>query len=236
MPPEAETASPIEGLPVDDVYAAARTEPGGLTADEAHARAITYGPNLLSTTPQRPLLLRLSAHFTHLMALLLWAGSLLALAAGLPALCVAILLVNVVNGVFSFWQEFKADKATEALRRLLPVHARVMRDRTRGRGSRRGAGPGRRHPARGRRPHLGGCSGGGARRIPRRSVDPHGGADPGPQDQRFGDDRRRQPSQHLEPRVRGNQRGSGTRQGRSRSDRHAHRVRTHRRAHPGDGQ
>lgn len=127
MPPEAETASPIEGLPVDDVYAAARTEPGGLTADEAHARAITYGPNLLSTTPQRPLLLRLSAHFTHLMALLLWAGSLLALAAGLPALCVAILLVNVVNGVFSFWQEFKADKATEALRRLLPVHARVMR-------------------------------------------------------------------------------------------------------------
>jgi P-type Ca2+ transporter type 2C len=62
------------------------------------------------------------------MALLLWAGSLVALVAGLPAISIAIILVNLINGVFSFWQEHRADQATEALRRLLPVYARVIRD------------------------------------------------------------------------------------------------------------
>src|SRR5262249_15039067 len=37
-------------------------------------------------------------------------------------------LVNILNGVFSFWQEYKAEKATEALRRMLPTYARVLRD------------------------------------------------------------------------------------------------------------
>jgi P-type Ca2+ transporter type 2C len=37
-------------------------------------------------------------------------------------------MVNVINEVFSFWQEYRAEKATEALRRLLPDHARILRD------------------------------------------------------------------------------------------------------------
>ena len=37
-------------------------------------------------------------------------------------------MVNIINGAFSFWQEFKAEKATEALRKLLPSYARVLRD------------------------------------------------------------------------------------------------------------
>jgi magnesium-transporting ATPase (P-type) len=35
-------------------------------------------------------------------------------------------MVNVINGVFSFWQEFKAEKATNL--ELLPSYARVLRD------------------------------------------------------------------------------------------------------------
>ena len=48
--------------------------------------------------------------------------------AQMPQLGIAIWMVNVINGVFSFWQEFKAEKATEALRKLLPTYARVLRD------------------------------------------------------------------------------------------------------------
>jgi len=128
VPQATATTAPIETLPVQAVYLAAATRPGGLTTDEAQARLREHGPNVLQTVRPRPFLLRFGAHFTHLMALLLWAGSLAALVAGLVALSVAIVLVNLVNGVFSFWQEQKADHATEALRRLLPVHARVMRD------------------------------------------------------------------------------------------------------------
>jgi magnesium-transporting ATPase (P-type) len=37
-------------------------------------------------------------------------------------------MVNVINGAFSFWQEYKAEKATEALRKLLPHYVRALRD------------------------------------------------------------------------------------------------------------
>jgi magnesium-transporting ATPase (P-type) len=46
----------------------------------------------------------------------------------MPQLGVAIWMVNLINGAFSFWQEYKAEKATEALRRLLSPYARVLRD------------------------------------------------------------------------------------------------------------
>jgi magnesium-transporting ATPase (P-type) len=120
--------APVESVPVDDVYAFCGSRPGGLTTNEARTRLDEFGPNLLEIARPRPFLVRFGAHFTHLMALLLWVGSLLAIIAGLGVLSVAIVLVNVINGVFSFWQEHKADKATEALRRLLPLYARVLRD------------------------------------------------------------------------------------------------------------
>ena len=62
------------------------------------------------------------------MALLLWVGGLLGFLAQMPQLGIAIWLVNLINGAFSFWQEYKAEQATAALRQLLPTYARVVRD------------------------------------------------------------------------------------------------------------
>ena len=62
------------------------------------------------------------------MAVLLWVGGAVAFVARMPQLGVAVWLVNVINGVFSFWQEYRAEKATAALRRMLPTYARVLRD------------------------------------------------------------------------------------------------------------
>ncbi len=41
---------------------------------------------------------------------------------------IAIWAVNIINGIFSFWQEFQADKATEALANMLPSYTRVIRN------------------------------------------------------------------------------------------------------------
>jgi len=65
---------------------------------------------------------------THLLALLLWVGVVLALLAGIPALSMAIALIVVLNAVFAFWQEYRADRSTERLRGLLPTATRVLRD------------------------------------------------------------------------------------------------------------
>jgi magnesium-transporting ATPase (P-type) len=86
-----------------------------------------YGHNRIRKAKGPSLLLKCLANFTHLMALLLWLGGAIAMFAHLPQLGLAIWLVNLLNGAFSFWQEFKAEKATEALRRLLPIAANVCR-------------------------------------------------------------------------------------------------------------
>jgi calcium-translocating P-type ATPase len=118
----------IYGLPAEDVYPALQSQPEGLTQAEAAGRLQRYGLNTIHEIKRTPLIVKFAANFTHLMALLLWAGGLVALIAQLPQLAVAIWLVILINGVFSFWQEYRAEKATEALRRMLPNYARVMRD------------------------------------------------------------------------------------------------------------
>lgn len=65
---------------------------------------------------------------THLFAAMLWFAAVLALLAGMPQLAVAIVIVVVVNGVFAFVQEFRADRAASRLRELVPARANVWRD------------------------------------------------------------------------------------------------------------
>lgn len=100
----------------------------GLSDSEAGARRQRFGPNALPRVAPPPLLRKLAAQFTHLMALLLWGAAGLAWAAAMPQLAVAIVGVNVLNGLFSFWQEYRAQQATEALKSLLPRWARVRRE------------------------------------------------------------------------------------------------------------
>jgi len=40
----------------------------------------------------------------------------------------AVLGVILINGLFSFWQEYRAEKALAALRDLLPQHTTALRD------------------------------------------------------------------------------------------------------------
>jgi potassium/sodium efflux P-type ATPase len=118
----------VQSLRVSGVYTALQTQAQGLSGVEAEARLARHGPNTIREVKGKPLILKFLANFTHLMALLLWVGGIVALVAQLPQIAIAIWMVNVINGAFSFWQEYKAEKATEALRRLLPHYVRVLRD------------------------------------------------------------------------------------------------------------
>jgi P-type Ca2+ transporter type 2C len=111
-----------------EVYGAFRSDPAGLSEREAASRLAVAGPNhLVAAAPPR-LLRRFVANVTHLMALLLWAAGVLALLADLPQLAVAVWVVNLLNGGFSTWQEHRAERAVQELRKLLPQEARVLRD------------------------------------------------------------------------------------------------------------
>ncbi|WP_200948242.1 cation-translocating P-type ATPase [Nocardioides sp. Soil774] len=100
----------------------------GLTGEEAARRLSRDGPNVLpAATRPRPWL-ELARQLTHLLALLLWVAAGLALLARMPSLAAAIVVIVVLNGVFAFWQEHRADRSTERLKDLLPAGTRVVRD------------------------------------------------------------------------------------------------------------
>jgi magnesium-transporting ATPase (P-type) len=77
--------------------------------------------------PPHPLRL-LASQVTHTLALLLWAAAGLAFAAGLPQIGWAVIAIILINGVFSFWQEYRASQLVQALHRRLPAGSRVYRD------------------------------------------------------------------------------------------------------------
>ena len=118
----------IHKLPIREVYGVLATRPQGLTQAEAEERLRRFGSNVIQEVKGRPLFLEFLSNFTHLMAILLWVGGVVALIAQMPQLAIAIWLVNVINGVFSFWQEYRAEKAIRALRQLIPNYANVLRD------------------------------------------------------------------------------------------------------------
>ena len=64
----------------------------------------------------------------HFFALLLWAAAALAVVGGLPELGVAIVVVVLLNGAFAFVQEYRADRAAQALQDLVPHRVTVVRD------------------------------------------------------------------------------------------------------------
>ncbi|MFV0393686.1 MAG: cation-translocating P-type ATPase, partial [Coprobacillaceae bacterium] len=118
----------IQKLKVDEVYARMQTSEMGLSALEIADRQKKYGKNIISETKQKSVLLVFLGNFISMMAILLWFGGLIAIFADMAELGIAIWLVNIINGVFSFWQEFRAGKATDALKKMLPSYARVIRD------------------------------------------------------------------------------------------------------------
>ncbi len=61
---------------------------------------------------------------------MLWAAGILSFVAHMPQLGTAIFVVILVNGLFAFAQEYRAERAAERLRDLLPRRVTVRRDGT----------------------------------------------------------------------------------------------------------
>lgn len=110
------------------VHRALRTSPAGLASADAAVRLREYGPNEIPRPRRRPLVLRFVDQLVHFMALLLWVGGILAFVSRMPELGWAIWAVIWINATFSFWQEYRAERALDELTRMLPVQARVRRD------------------------------------------------------------------------------------------------------------
>jgi calcium-translocating P-type ATPase len=124
----------IHCLTAEAALAELRTAPEGLAEAEAQRRLSEYGPNRVAAARRRNPVLVLAQEFTQLFPLVMWVAAALAFllereapGEGMARLGGALIVVIVVSGLFSYWQEFRAAKTLAALMRLLPSQVRVMR-------------------------------------------------------------------------------------------------------------
>jgi Ca2+-transporting ATPase len=112
----------------DEVAAHFRVDPdAGLAADEVQMRQAQHGLNQLPETGPRTWRSRLLGPFRDFMIVVLLAAAVLSGVIGDLTDTIAILVIVVLNAVISIVQEWRADHALAALRKLAAPHARVRR-------------------------------------------------------------------------------------------------------------
>jgi magnesium-transporting ATPase (P-type) len=116
----ASTAAPVAG--------GTTAGASGLTTTAVLLRLERDGANALPQPARESAWTMFARQLTHLLALLLWVGAGLALLAGMPELSAAIVVIVVLNALFAFAQDYRADRSTQKLRALLPATARVVRN------------------------------------------------------------------------------------------------------------
>ncbi len=101
----------------------------GLSLEEAQERQKKFGFNEVAKKKKKSWVLRLVENLFSFFAILLWLAAGLCFIPGvdMPQLGFAIVIVVLINGLFSFLQEFKSDKAVEALSKMMARSSRVIR-------------------------------------------------------------------------------------------------------------
>lgn len=100
----------------------------GLNASEAEARLARHGPNELIETGAKSPWRILWEQFTAVMVLILIAAAVLSLSLGKQLEAGAILAIVLLFGFLGFFQEYRAERAIAALKRLGVPTVRVLRD------------------------------------------------------------------------------------------------------------
>ena len=126
--------SKINELTKEDVFRTLVSSAQGLSTEEVRRRLAEFGRNEITAVKGKSLVLRLLSQFTHFLAIVLWLAAFFSFLSeylnpgeGMLTLGLAIVAVIVINAVFTFTQEYRAEKALEALNRLLPFNVKAIR-------------------------------------------------------------------------------------------------------------
>jgi Ca2+-transporting ATPase len=99
-----------------------------LDAHEAQRRLAAVGPNEITQGKRRTPLRMFCDQFTDFMILVLLAAAVISGLIGEAKDTIAIVVIVVLNAVIGFVQEYRADRAVEALKAMAALTATVLRD------------------------------------------------------------------------------------------------------------
>ena len=125
----------VSHLSIRDALGSLHSSAGGLSSAEAQRRQAEFGANRIERIRGESLGWQFAREFVHFFALILWLAAGLAFVAesrepgqGMATLGWAIVGVILINGMFSFWQAYRAERAIAALTDLLPRQVTALRD------------------------------------------------------------------------------------------------------------
>jgi Ca2+-transporting ATPase len=104
------------------------SSPGGLSSDEAVRRLDRYGANTLQEKKKKTLLMMLGDQFKDFMILVLIAAAVVAGIIGDLSDTIAIVVIVILNAVIGFIQEYRAEAAMAALKKMAAATATVVRN------------------------------------------------------------------------------------------------------------
>ncbi|WP_041270234.1 calcium-translocating P-type ATPase, SERCA-type [Parageobacillus thermoglucosidasius] len=100
----------------------------GLTTEEAKKRLKRFGYNELKEAKKQSALLLFLNQFNDFMVLVLLAATVISGLLGEYVDAIAIIVIVIMNGCLGFFQERRAEKSLEALKKLSAPQATVLRD------------------------------------------------------------------------------------------------------------
>lgn len=115
-------------LDADTVFAHVRSQPAGLTSEEAEQHLSQYGPNKLSPPIKQSPIIRFFLQFKNVLIYVLFGAAVITAFIGHWVDAGVIAGVVLINALIGFIQEGKAEKALDAIRLFLSQQAMVLRD------------------------------------------------------------------------------------------------------------
>jgi len=103
-------------------------ETEGLSEREAAARLQEYGPNKLKEEKPKSKLLIFLSQFNNILIIVLIAATVIALLLNETIDAIAITAIILLNAFIGFYQENKADKSIQELKKLMSLKATVIRE------------------------------------------------------------------------------------------------------------
>lgn len=116
-------------LKIEEVFERTGSGEVGLSASEAKHRLHKVGPNELKEGKKKTIGGMLLMQFKDVMILILLVAAIISGIIGDVTDTIVILIIVVLNAVIGFFQEYRAEKAMEALKQMSIVQSQVIRDK-----------------------------------------------------------------------------------------------------------
>lgn len=128
MDPRPQTSEAWHHLPEAEALGALDASTAGLSSEDAKKRQTQYGLNQLPAPARRSVWMRFLLQFHNILIYVLLGAVLITFILGHRIDSAVIMAVVLVNAIIGFFQEGKAEKAMDAIRKMLAPDAHVIRD------------------------------------------------------------------------------------------------------------